>query len=540
MAWLALRSGGEPPPPAIAGRQVTQEATAAPAAPPESPSLAEVAEIAVDSRRNDALYRIVADADVTRVKALLDEVDALGPVSYRPDIARILYIRFAVVAPEAAVDHVMARAYRTSWLTAVFRVWAHADLDAAVTRAQVLEGQARLLVTRAILELELPAWQRENIAERLDARETLASIRADEDLRGETDFAVVWRKALSVTDDTVRLQRLEEIVVAWAKEDPAAAMAAATELARQPYHDPPPSPGLLLQNRVIEIWATADTAAAVAWIADQESTRTVQSTTTSLILAVAGESATAAISALNLLPEGIVGNAQRALAGSARDMSDADVDTLVDWYASLEPETQNFLAPFLSLAMVARDTQRALDWAISLRGDAQMNAVVNIIWRIGDNDPELATRLVKTIEDEGLQRVAARSLIGTRVAEDPREALEWVESFTSEPVRLELVSMVFGQWSNADTDEAVREVLRLRDADMRDAAALRVATSLVQEERFKYFGESRVDLAEQLFDAIRSADVRRDLAKALYRYYAVTDPDPDRARHYADLMADDE
>lgn len=58
---------------------------------------------------------------------------------------------------------------------------------------------------------------------------------------------------------------------------------------------------------------------------------------------------------------------------------------------------------------------------------ATVHAVVNIIWRIGDNDPELATRLVKTIEDEGLQRVAARSPIGTQVAEDPREARHYAD-----------------------------------------------------------------------------------------------------------------
>ena len=305
--------------------------------------MAEVAGIAADSRRNHALYDIVADANASRVKELLDEADALGPVSHRPDIARILYIRFAVVAPEAAVDHLMARAYRTSWLTAVFRAWAHANLDAAVARAQVLEGQARLLATRAILELELPAWQREDIADRLDSRETLASIRADEDLRGETDFAVAWRKALSVADDPARQERLEEIAIAWAKQDPAASMAAASELATQTSNEPWSTPKLLLQNRVMEIWATADTEAAIGWIAEQESTRTVQSTTTTLIEAVAQDNLVDAISVLDTLPDNLVGIAERALVVLGNDMDDGDFDTLESWYASLLPERQTSL-----------------------------------------------------------------------------------------------------------------------------------------------------------------------------------------------------
>ena len=500
--------------------------------------MAEVAGIAADSRRNHALYDIVADANASRVKELLDEADALGPVSHRPDIARILYIRFAVVAPEAAVDHLMARAYRTSWLTAVFRAWAHTDLDAAVARAQVLQGQAKSLAARAILELELPAWRRADIADHLDATETLASIRADEDLRGETDFAVAWRKALSVPDDRVRQQRLEEIVDAWAKQSPAAAMAAATELARRTPEDSfSDSVGLLLQASVIEVWATADTHAATAWIAEQDSTRTRQSTTTSLIVALARESVAAAISALDMLPQDLLGIAQRGLAASGREMSDADVDSLVGWYASLEPATQEVLAPFLSQTVVARDTQRAFDWAVSLRGDARTKAVLAVTWRISLADPELAKRLVKNIEDEVLQRIAADNLIYKQVRVDPREALEWAESFTSKTVRPELVRTVFEHWSNVDPDGAVREVLRLRDARKRDTAAHDIASLLLSqsEEYPRYVG-----LAERLFDAIRSTEIRRGLAKILHRHYSARYPDPDRARHYADLMTNDE
>lgn len=58
--------------------------------------------------------------------------------------------------------------------------------------------------TEAGWSADRPAWQREDVADQLDARHTLASILADEDLPGETDFAVAWNKALSVTDVPVR------------------------------------------------------------------------------------------------------------------------------------------------------------------------------------------------------------------------------------------------------------------------------------------------------------------------------------------------
>ena len=105
-------------------------------------------------------------------------------------------------------------------------------------------------------------------------------------------------------------------------------------------------------------------------------------------------------------------------------------------------------------------------------------------------------------------------------------------------LQLDLVRDVFSHWFCYDEDGAAREALALPDPKLRDAAAYRIASLLVREE-YPLSGGSRSDLAEQLFDAIGSADLRRNLAKALHRHYTVTYPDPDKARHYADLAADD-
>lgn len=79
--------------------------------------------------------------------------------------------------------------------------------------------------------------------------------------------------------------------------------------------------------------------------------------------------------------------------------------------------------------------------------------------------------------------IAADELIHRQVRVDPREALEWAESFTSKTVRFELVRSVFGHWSNVDPDGAVREVLGLRDREMRDAAANDIASLLLSGSR---------------------------------------------------------
>ena len=118
-------------------------------------SLADIAALADDFERNAALYGLLANASVGEIEGLLAEVESLNPAPHRPDVVRVLYIRFAALDPMVAADHVITGAYRSSWVRAVFRAWAHADLDAAVARAATLDGDAKVLATRTILELEL-------------------------------------------------------------------------------------------------------------------------------------------------------------------------------------------------------------------------------------------------------------------------------------------------------------------------------------------------------------------------------------------------
>ena len=497
------------------------------------PSLADIAANGDDFERNTALYDLLAATSAADVERLLAEVEDLTPAPHRHDIARVLYIRFAVTDPEAAVDHLMARTYRSSWVRAVFRAWAHADIDAAVARAGQLDGDAKLLATRAILELELPDWQREAIAGQLEGRTILASIEADEDLRGHTDFTFAWQQALAVTDAPQRLQRLGEVLKVWAKQDPVAAMNAALELAQQSRNDPA-SPALMLQGTVMQTWAASDPDAAIAWLAEQKPSASLRIMTYIYMGALVRKSLDDAISILDVAPEHLVGDAQQGLISAMRTpgvaIRDVDLDALLSWYSSLPPKDRESLASTLSSVFVSHDAERALNWAISLDGKAKEEAVRSIIVQLGIQDPAKAKRLVAGIEDRETQLDAAKSLVFTQASSDPQAALDWARSFADESVRLELVRAVFGQWSRTDPDEAVREVLRLRDEGLRDQVAARIAVSLPRE--------GRVDLAERLFDALRSGESRRTLAGILHYHYTNTDPNPQKAKYYESILTE--
>ena len=131
-------------------------------------TLADIALIEDDFSRNAALYALIGDAPQARVEEWLAEVDTLPATRHRPDLARVLYIRFAVLDPEAALQHVLRGATRASWLVAIFRTWGQLDPNAAAARAATLLPSARAAASRALLELDLPRAELRAILAGLD------------------------------------------------------------------------------------------------------------------------------------------------------------------------------------------------------------------------------------------------------------------------------------------------------------------------------------------------------------------------------------
>ena len=118
------------------------EPTAVGSVPSAAATLAGIAAIREDFIRNAALYRLVDGATREQVEAWLAELETLPSTPHRYDIARVLYIRFAVLDPEAAVDHALLGATKPVWLEAIFRTWGEFDHAAALMRASNLHPSA--------------------------------------------------------------------------------------------------------------------------------------------------------------------------------------------------------------------------------------------------------------------------------------------------------------------------------------------------------------------------------------------------------------
>ena len=234
MSWYAMapaEHAAVQPSPSVPGQALPEPPTDKPTVAPTPPTLAEVAALADDFERNKALYELVAGSGRAQVEDLLDQTFDLPPSLHRHDVVRVLYVRFASIDPAAALEHLLGshRQPRSS-LTAVFRVWAHADLDEAVRRAASLDQPDKGEVARTFFDMDMPAWQRQDIAEQLDAETTLAQVLAREELASGTPEQA-WANALASAPGPQRQRQLSVAIEAWAAKDPEAALRAASEIA---------------------------------------------------------------------------------------------------------------------------------------------------------------------------------------------------------------------------------------------------------------------------------------------------------------------
>ena len=540
--WLATDHGGAAPPQAPSAGEVPARHVDSPTAVPSAQrSLAQIVDDATDFQRNTALYALLADTGRAEVEALLAEVEALAPTPHRYDAARVLYTRFAELDPEAAADHVATANYHSSWVAAVFRAWAHRDLDAAVDRAAVLDGDAKAIAAAAILELDLPERQRQDVAKQLDSEAALVAIATREALGGaDKDFAAAWQSAVKAIDIPTEPGSLAEaqglfhafgqlgvLARRWATHDPVAAMAALTGMEN-------PQMSLQAQAGVLQIWAADDPSAAIAWLSEQEGSRggTRNWMTQVLMSGLMERGVDEAILALDTIPDHLREQARVGLVNALQslgDRSDVDFQIVLDWYGTLESSSRQ-LASTLAGAYAEHDPVQAFAWARTLEGRAQGAAVDRAIGQIARSDPALARRLIANIDVSELRMDAARQFISTAGRNDPEGALEWARSFPVDDDRPSLERHALAVWARWSPSEAVREVLSLRDPELRDEVAGSIAWSIM--------GNGQVELAEELFDAAESVDARRQIARVLLRYYTSVAPDEDKADFYREIAPD--
>ena len=526
-------------------------------APSAEATLAEIAEITDDFLRNAAVYRLAKGATQERLERWLAEVANLTPTPHRYDIARVLYIRYAVLDPQAAVDHALRNAAKPVWLAAIFRTWAQLDADAAIERASTLHPSAKAVASRTLLQPAARTAEIGEIAERLEetedldrflimapgvpiltpAKRTLAEIEARKLARRDGEsHADAWNRAVGLEDAHVRRILAEQTALDWAAEDPWVALATLDSLAVDDLVATVHDAGLMsvrpvhmqIRTRVIEQWSDDNPDAALAWILDQEGGGMGWYIQRPMI-ELTRRSPEEAIARLAAIPDDLRPEAAGAV---IRMLAHRDLDRALGLFASLDIESKSDHTHTLRRRLIEnRSADEALRWALSVDHRIRAREVPWVIADVHENDHVEALRLLESVDDPALRIAAAGRLVRREARRDALEALAWARNFNPESERDALVVEVFDTWAHVDPNAASRTLLELRGGPVRDRAAAAVIADAIRHD---------VHLAERVFEAIEAPLEQTEAAELLHVHFSDVEPNRRKAERYRKFLPEDD
>ena len=534
------------------------ESTALQTVPSAEATLAEIAEITDDFSRNAAMYRLASGATGQQVEEWLDEVETLPRSPHRYDVARVLYMRFAALDPEAALEHAFEGATKPVWLEAIFGTWAQVDPDAAVARAAELDSSAKAAAARALLQLGIPVDELRSVAERLDANlnhdqyreieriigvsvptpsvRLLAATQASKlGRRDDESHADAWYRAITVEDGLVRQILAERIALDWALDSPTDAMGAVKAWANNDIHVTVRSNGFstrLIRHRIgsqiVWNWADEEPLEAFAWLMAQE-IADIRSHIGAVMSRLTQHAPEEAIARLGDIPASHRPSAAYAVLGV---LAGRDIDQAMSFFASLDISWKVDNTHALRRALLAnRSAKQALDWAVSVDQRIRADEVAAVIRDVHGKDHTEAFRLLESLDEPGLRIRAADEVVRDEARRDAEEALAWARDFKPEAGRSNLIVKVFDTWAGRDPATACRELLDMRGGPVRDEAAATMMPDVVRRD---------AHLAERLFDAIESPDQQAKAAQPLHRHFRDIEPDRRKAERYGKYLPDDD
>ena len=477
-------------------------------------ALATLAPTADDFKRNALLHGMAANAGEADLRRLLAALERQPSTPHRYDIARVLYIRFVDLDPANAADHALGRVAKPSWIDAVFRAWAHVDLEAAVKYGAALDAKAKQLVARAMLELELSAEQRALVVDLLDAdlsaqRESAWAQRTS----ASDDMAAAWHRALQAPAD-MRRDRLREVAVAWAKEEPRKAMAMAAELAHLPRLR------RAMESAIIGNWDENDPEGPIAWLEAQDQDNDLVS---DALAHLARSDIDLALAKIDELPAAM---REGALHGVLEVMSATAPQRAFEHFRSLDFSDQVNVLMTVAVSMPA--DANSLAWIETINPKLQRGALGALLFHTYGTNRDLALRLTDRIENPRLKAQWVREIAPREVGIDPHGAWRWANALPADLQEASgAVGAVFVNWHWLDRQAAVNSLLALRESPIRDQTLLFA---------IRHFSNNPAgyepSLIGRFHTAISSADIKRQAAAILRDHYTAQDPNPVLAERY--------
>ncbi|MCY3837191.1 MAG: hypothetical protein OXH09_00795 [Gammaproteobacteria bacterium] len=384
-----------------------------------------------------------------------------------------------------AVDDFPEPRVRDTWRMNLVRMWAKADVHAAVdwSRAQPSSRQRSDLLAQAA--------------------DVLASVSPLEALQIAADLEPHKRRQVS-----------NKAFQAWGRDDPAGALAALEDLA------PEQSIGAIRRG-LVAAWSGVDPEGAFGWAVSQPRSQDYEWLIETPLQVLAQTSPHRAMALVDELDD----DTRRNITGGILQVwSEADPQAAAAWIdAGSLFERDAVRAVVVNYAML--DAEAAYDWVTTLPSDVQRSTIPDLMRTVVDDSVPIARRLLERIDDRTARRNAAGPLVARWVQSDPDAAVQWIADQEEDSrTRSWLYSTAFQNWSRFDREGAIAAARNLPTATRNDATMAMMTQAMFAKD---------TEFVERLFGDLQGRQSRRNAARMIVRY--LQDVDPDLADTYREL-----
>ena len=476
----------------------TAIAVSNPTAASSAISLAEIREIPSEFEQYAALHDLLRTADAGVIEALLEEAGQL-----QMDWPNgILHSRYLEVAPQAAVNHLLAKGW-SAWdrVTHALLAWAKRDLDAALAFANTLGYPLRTREIVNILNLTegLSEARKDELARQFSVESRLLRTRATAEAAHDPEGA--WQKGLAMDPGWDRTHVLYDIADRWFEQDPAKALRALASVSED-------TDWQHRQIGFLERWADMDLEAALGWsllqppseqrarlvaavaalgakdspaemleIAQTLEPEERREVAKRVLLVWAEFDAPAAIQALEEMEDAqLTWTARQRMVNS---WTQSDPLAAFEWALALPATEDRMQMLELSLVLIASsDPLQAASLAGDLAVGERLRAINTVLRLWVGGDPRAAAVWLDASPHKTPATVKAvvTGLIGLNA----QEALEWLQEQSVEAQR-QSVPVVFRRLANDSPELGLRLLEGLVDPSARTLAATSLVRKWIEE-----------------------------------------------------------
>lgn len=472
-------------------------------------------QVSSEFARTAALHNLLLNATEDQLEGFLNQSREIASVHRRHAVERTIVQRLTATNPKRALSHIAGlpdNRYKTL-VSTVFREWASADLDNAVTHAKSLDQQHKLEALKGILQArgDLSVDLQQQIAKQLD-NEHYAQDRIEEltVVSATQNAEESWRKLVddnhdnaaqlagllgiaeelvdqhgiqaieiineSLRDRTVRRAVLRSTLHRIAQSNPQETFHQAMSLSRD-LRD-------TALRTIVEVWAQEDPLPALTSIGSLKANSLRRSLQELVLEAWASRDPNGLFDSLELLPKELHSTGElEAMVGVARSSpSDA-----VKFLSGMTDSTRrSALANAIASSWASLDVYGALDWALSVE-----------------------------LEDERLHRNVLSHILRELVKVDPDLAMQTALSQPIGRFNHGLETVILVDLAQLDLDKAIVWLSEVRDGRTKASAYRNIGQALVEDGEF----DRALKLGEQLEERYR-----RNYLSSIYGRWAQLDP----------------